>query len=117
MIGLHEAEVSYQKNPIRGAQFYPNCIQIEVLGDGDVELPAGVSFPGAYKWEDPGIVYDVSPSVLILAFAPSILITYHRSTVLPRLPRQRLALQPTRSQGRRSGRAPGPRPHQLLSAL
>ena len=60
MIGLHEADVSYKKNPIRGAQFYPNCVQIEVQGDGDVELPEGVSFPGAYKWEDPGVVYDVS---------------------------------------------------------
>lgn len=59
MIGLHEAEVSYQKNPIRGAQFYPNCIQLEVQGDGEVELPEGVSFPGAYKWDDPGVIYDV----------------------------------------------------------
>lgn len=59
MIGLHEGEVSYLKNPIRGAQFYPNCVQIEVTGDGTVELPKGVSFPGAYSYEDPGVVYDV----------------------------------------------------------
>ncbi len=25
-----------------------------------MELPAGVSFPGAYKYSDPGIVHDVS---------------------------------------------------------
>lgn len=68
MIGLHEAEVSYQKNPIRGAQFYPNCIQIEVLGDGDVSLPEGVSFPGAYKWDDPGIIYDVCLSITLPPF-------------------------------------------------
>ncbi|KAF2013686.1 lytic polysaccharide monooxygenase [Aaosphaeria arxii CBS 175.79] len=59
MIGLHEGEVSFEVNPIRGAQFYPNCVQIEVTGDGDVELPEGVSFPGAYSYEDPGVVYDV----------------------------------------------------------
>ncbi|KAH7125287.1 endoglucanase B [Dendryphion nanum] len=60
MIGLHEGEVSFAKNPRRGAQFYPNCVQIEVLGDGEVELPVeGVGFPGAYSYEDPGVVYDV----------------------------------------------------------
>jgi lytic cellulose monooxygenase (C1-hydroxylating) len=59
MIGLHEGEVSYLKNPIRGAQFYPNCVQIEVTGDGSVSLPEGVSFPGAYDYDTPGIVYDI----------------------------------------------------------
>ncbi|KAK3372067.1 endoglucanase B [Podospora didyma] len=59
MIGLHEADASYEKVPMRGAQFYPNCVQIEVVGDGTVELPSGVSFPGAYKYSDPGVVYDV----------------------------------------------------------
>ncbi|KAF2740634.1 endoglucanase B [Polyplosphaeria fusca] len=59
MIGLHEGEVSYLKNPIRGAQFYPNCVQIEVTGDGDVSLPEGVSFPGAYDYDTPGVVYDI----------------------------------------------------------
>ena len=44
---------------MRGAQFYPNCVQIEVVGNGTVELPSGVSFPGAYKYSDPGVVYDV----------------------------------------------------------
>ncbi|KAF2262284.1 endoglucanase B [Lojkania enalia] len=59
MIAFHEGEVSFLKNPIRGAQFYPNCVQIEVTGDGTVELPEGVSFPGAYSYDDPGIVYDI----------------------------------------------------------
>lgn len=63
MIGLHEGEVGFDKNPRRGAQFYPNCVQIEVTGDGQVELPAGVGFPGAYSYEDPGVVYDVYCSV------------------------------------------------------
>jgi len=63
MIAFHEGEVSYLKNPRRGAQFYPNCIQLEVEGDGTVELPKGVSFPGAYSYEDPGVVYDVNPSL------------------------------------------------------
>jgi lytic cellulose monooxygenase (C1-hydroxylating) len=60
MLALHEGDASFLKNPIRGAQFYPNCVQLEVTGDGTVELPAGVSFPGAYSYDDPGVVYDVS---------------------------------------------------------
>lgn len=60
MIGLHEADAVYDVNPMRGAQFYPNCVQIEVVGNGTVELPSGVSFPGAYKYSDPGVHYDVS---------------------------------------------------------
>ncbi|KAF2280601.1 endoglucanase B [Westerdykella ornata] len=59
MIALHEGEVSYLNVPARGAQFYPNCVQIEVVDGGDVELPQGVSFPGAYDYDTPGIVYDV----------------------------------------------------------
>ncbi|KAF1964943.1 endoglucanase B [Bimuria novae-zelandiae CBS 107.79] len=59
MIAFHEGEVAYTKNPRRGAQFYPNCVQIEVVGDGTVQLPEGVSFPGAYKYEDPGVVHDI----------------------------------------------------------
>lgn len=60
IIALHEGEVSYTVNPRRGAQFYPDCVQIEVTGDGTVELPEGVSFPGAYSHEDPGVVHNVS---------------------------------------------------------
>jgi cellulase len=60
MIALHEGDVSYLANPRRGAQFYPDCVQIEVTGDGAVELPAGVGFPGAYSYEDPGVVHNVS---------------------------------------------------------
>ena len=42
-----------------GAQFYPGCHQIEVTGSGST-VPSSnlVSFPGAYKPTDPGIVYD-----------------------------------------------------------
>jgi len=60
MIALHEGDVSYIANPRRGAQFYPDCVQIEVGGDGDVELPEdGVGFPGAYGYADEGVVHNV----------------------------------------------------------
>jgi cellulase len=62
MIALHEGDVSYVTNPRRGAQFYPDCVQIEVTGEGSVELPSeGVDFPGAYSYEDPGVVHNVRP--------------------------------------------------------
>ncbi|KAK4445394.1 endoglucanase B [Podospora aff. communis PSN243] len=59
LIALHEGDARFDQNPIRGAQFYPNCVQLEVTGDGTVELPEGVSFPGAYKVDHPGIHHDV----------------------------------------------------------
>jgi cellulase len=37
-----------------GAQFYLTCYQITVTGGGSAS-PAGVTFPGAYKANDPGV--------------------------------------------------------------
>lgn len=65
MVGLHEADARFDQNSRRGAQFYPNCVQIEVVGDGTVELPEGVSFPGAYKYDDPGVHYNVCFKVIL----------------------------------------------------
>ncbi|KAH6908346.1 endoglucanase B [Coprinopsis sp. MPI-PUGE-AT-0042] len=56
---LHEADVAHTANPNRGIQLYTECVQIQVQGNGTVSLPAGVSFPGAYKYSDPGIVYNL----------------------------------------------------------
>ena len=42
-----------------GAQFYPNCIQIKLTGNGCKKLPAGVAFPGAYDPQDPGILVEL----------------------------------------------------------
>jgi hypothetical protein len=56
---LHEADTSFVNNGVRGIQLYMECIQIEVTGTGTVKLPSGVTFPGAYKYSDPGITYNV----------------------------------------------------------
>jgi lytic cellulose monooxygenase (C1-hydroxylating) len=53
IIALHEA------NRVGGAQFYMECVQITVGEGGDVTLPAGVSFPGTYSAQDPGIFFDL----------------------------------------------------------
>jgi len=41
-----------------GAQFYMTCYQITVSGSGSAS-PATVSFPGAYKSSDPGILVNI----------------------------------------------------------
>lgn len=42
-----------------GAQLYMECAQINVLGGSASKTPATVSFPGAYKATDPGILYNL----------------------------------------------------------
>ena len=42
-----------------GAQFYMECVHIKVEGSGTAVLPAGVSFPGAYKATDPGVLFNI----------------------------------------------------------
>jgi cellulase len=41
-----------------GAQFYMTCYQLSVTGSGSAS-PATVSFPGAYKATDPGILVNI----------------------------------------------------------
>ena len=40
-----------------GAEFYPVCIQVDIGGNGNGVPTPTVTFPGAYKDDDPGI-YD-----------------------------------------------------------
>merc|ERR1712098_677790 len=53
IIALHEAFSA------KGAQFYMECVQIEVTSSGSKTLPAGVSLPGAYSANDPGILFNL----------------------------------------------------------
>ncbi|KAF4313397.1 hypothetical protein SLS57_009457 [Botryosphaeria dothidea] len=53
LIALHGAG-SYP-----GAQLYMECAQINVTGGTGSSVPSGVSFPGAYKTNDPGIVFNL----------------------------------------------------------
>ncbi|GJE96295.1 glycosyl hydrolase family 61 protein [Phanerochaete sordida] len=59
ILGLHVAGELY------GAQFYPNCLQVEIVKGGTVELPAGIPMPGSYDPYDPGILvqlYTITPT-------------------------------------------------------
>ncbi|KAF3047209.1 hypothetical protein E8E11_004095 [Didymella keratinophila] len=53
IIALHEG------NRQGGAQLYMECVHVKVEGSGTATLPAGVSFPGAYKATDAGILFDI----------------------------------------------------------
>ncbi|KAK9477861.1 glycoside hydrolase, partial [Lipomyces japonicus] len=60
ILALHEADAVYTQNPNRGIQLYMECIQIKIVSTtGTVGLSQGVSFPGTYKYSDPGIHFDI----------------------------------------------------------
>jgi len=53
-IALHSASAP------GGAQLYLSCAQISVTGGtGTIRTPGLVSFPGAYRSNDPGIMYQL----------------------------------------------------------
>ncbi|KAK8167722.1 putative endo-beta-1,4-glucanase D [Phyllosticta citrichinensis] len=53
IIALHEASNE------GGAQFYLECIQVEITGSGTTSLPEGVALPGAYAADDAGILFNM----------------------------------------------------------
>ncbi|PGH12483.1 hypothetical protein AJ79_04227 [Helicocarpus griseus UAMH5409] len=59
IIGLHEADATYDVNPIRGAQFYPSCIQLEVTGGGSESPGQNFGFNQGYSYSDPGIHFNL----------------------------------------------------------
>eukprot|EP01114_Cavostelium_apophysatum_P018176 TRINITY_DN5568_c0_g1_i1.p1 TRINITY_DN5568_c0_g1~~TRINITY_DN5568_c0_g1_i1.p1 ORF type:complete len:335 (+),score=33.73 TRINITY_DN5568_c0_g1_i1:50-1054(+) len=52
IIALHEGYA------LHGSQPYVSCAELTITGSGTVN-PAGVSFPGAYQENDPGILFSV----------------------------------------------------------
>lgn len=54
-----EINALHEGNRQGGAQFYMECVHIKVEGSGTLQLPAGVSFPGAYSATDAGVLFDI----------------------------------------------------------
>lgn len=52
-IALHSA------SSVGGAQLYLSCAQINISGGSGTANPTKVSFPGAYKANDPGLVVNI----------------------------------------------------------
>ena len=63
IIALHEGDTNFLVNPARGAQFYPSCAQIRVVGGGKVKLQGGFDFVGGYTPTDPGILFNIYTTV------------------------------------------------------
>ncbi|KAF9453606.1 lytic polysaccharide monooxygenase [Macrolepiota fuliginosa MF-IS2] len=59
IVALHEADVAYATNSLRGAQNYMSCVQITIAAGGSQSLPGGTSWPGAYTPSTPGIVWNL----------------------------------------------------------
>lgn len=55
----HEIVALHSAWAMNGAQFYPSCHQLNVSGAGNVVPTNLVSFPGAYRADDPGIFINV----------------------------------------------------------
>jgi hypothetical protein len=58
IISLHNALNDDWIKKSSGAQFYPQCAKIKVIGDGTV-TPPGKKFPGTYAWDDAGILINI----------------------------------------------------------
>ncbi|KIJ55697.1 lytic polysaccharide monooxygenase [Sphaerobolus stellatus SS14] len=54
----HEILALHAGSNVGGAQFYPVCVQLTVTGGGSLS-PSGLSFPGTYKANDTGILFNV----------------------------------------------------------
>ncbi|KAJ2824256.1 hypothetical protein FBU31_004044 [Coemansia sp. 'formosensis'] len=58
-IALHTADKEYKPSSKGdGAEFFPNCAQINLISDGTLE-PKGYPIPGIYKSNDPGILFNL----------------------------------------------------------
>ncbi|RDL35218.1 Endoglucanase II [Venustampulla echinocandica] len=57
-----EAIALHSAGSAGGAQFYMTCFQINLTGSGTAN-PPGVSFPGAYSANDPGILINIYQTI------------------------------------------------------
>ncbi|KAJ2449081.1 hypothetical protein EV183_005080 [Coemansia sp. RSA 2336] len=58
IIALHEANRVYGEDEDAGAEFFPSCAMINVVGTGTAN-PGQYAIPGIYDKNDPGIFYDL----------------------------------------------------------
>ncbi|KAK3319671.1 glycosyl hydrolase family 61-domain-containing protein [Cercophora scortea] len=59
IIALHESDAAFNVNSVRGAQFYPSCVQIEVTGSGTAVPTQNFNFNTGYTYSDPGILFNL----------------------------------------------------------
>jgi cellulase len=59
IIAHHESDAAFDKNPVRGAQFYPSCVQVEITSGGSAVPDQDFDFNTGYTYADPGIVFNL----------------------------------------------------------
>jgi cellulase len=59
LVALHDGAQQYNGRFQSGAQFYPVCYNVEVVGTGTA-TPPGQTFPGMYSVNDPGIKVKIA---------------------------------------------------------
>jgi cellulase len=57
LVALHGNMANLRDGPLYGAQVYPHCFNINVVGAG-LATPEGVNIPGAYKSSDYGLAFQ-----------------------------------------------------------
>lgn len=60
----------YTQNPARGAQFFMSCVQFNISGDGSSVPSQDFAFNGGYKYDDPGISFDLYSKKVISYSVP-----------------------------------------------
>jgi cellulase len=58
IVSLHFSFRDDAQAKTSGAQFFPQCSKVQVIGDGTA-TPPGQKIPGAYKWDDEGILTNI----------------------------------------------------------
>jgi hypothetical protein len=62
LVALHDAQQQYNGVSQSGAQFYPVCYNVEIIGNGTA-TPEGRTFPGMYAITDPGIKMKLKDAI------------------------------------------------------
>jgi Auxiliary Activity family 9 (formerly GH61) len=58
LLALHGNSFSSAPTAYSGPQFYTHCFNVQISGNGNA-TPPGVTFPGGYKRDDPGVKFSL----------------------------------------------------------
>jgi len=58
LLALHGNSFSSAPTLYSGPQFYTHCFNVQISGNGNA-TPQGVTFPGGYKRDDPGVKFNL----------------------------------------------------------
>ncbi|KAJ2704861.1 hypothetical protein FB645_002894 [Coemansia sp. IMI 203386] len=59
VIALHEADRPFGADENAGAEYFPNCAQVYIIGSGTAQLPGDSAIPGVYTKDEDGIVFNL----------------------------------------------------------